>query len=361
MEYAHATTVLELAATQGNDIQCVQDHESRAGPPELLVVSFLPDTGHVTPLVRLAERFQRLGMHCASFLPSDCAVEHTFDLCVEWEAKSPPHVELLNVHAALPEQIQGQHDWMPHLYHASCFKRVEPFLPALKKAIGGVDLVLAEAHIFGGFVASISRELGKPVVVSESSPLSLLHIPSIMTLFGLPPLPTPDTTGSCAAGARARVDAARGAFGWFLADRKWRKCWRMRSRWKTEIDDLVPVLGFTNDPRFHFTEEQIMLTAGLTALSDRKMINVHGKPPLVFLPTLGYSVTPHELEGARGETLMVSRQDSWHIAPKSSRGRKTLPTRDRDARAPQRASPSQTSQQVITERLDGAVSQTGQP
>jgi hypothetical protein len=144
-------------------------------------------------------------------------------------------------------------------------------------------------------------------------------------------------------------------------DRKWRKCWRMRSRWKTEIDDLVPVLGFTNDPRFHFTEEHIMLTAGLAALSDRKMINVHGKPPLVFLPTLGYSVTPHELEGARGETLMVSRQDSWHIAPKSSRGRKTLPTRDRDARAPQRASPSQTSQQVITERLDGAVSQTGQP
>jgi hypothetical protein len=95
-------------------------------------------------------------------------------------------------------------------------------------------------------------------------------------------------------------------------DRKWRKCWRMRSRWKTEIDDLVPVLGFTNDPRFHFTEEHIMLTAGLAALSDRKMINVPGKPPLVFLPTLLPS--PRTLDAEQRDVISWMKRTSTKTA-----------------------------------------------
>jgi hypothetical protein len=262
----------------------IPNGKSTGSKPKLLVVSLIPDTGHVTPLIHLAERFQQLGMHCISFFPSDCFVEHDFEICCQWEARSPPHVKLLNCHASLPRPLQLPNIWMVNIYLAACYKRAQPFLPKLKMAIAAADLVLVDGHIFGPYVSTISSQIGTPVVISESSSLNVLSAASLRNHFGLA------HDGTCALLAE-EITHPRD-YKRLLEVRQ------MRRTWKSEIRQISEVLGFLGGsfssakkkrkevPELMFNPDHIVLSIGLGAMVTTKLIEKKGYPPLRFLPPL---------------------------------------------------------------------------
>jgi UDP:flavonoid glycosyltransferase YjiC (YdhE family) len=159
--------------------------------PALAIVSFLPDTGHVVPLLRIGLAMERAGARVACFLPRACAgLRSQFPL--DFRGGGPctsPETLAIASRFAHSRASWLTISWVLRRYFAALRYEASQSLGAVVAAVSAFapDAILADPHGFAGWYRHLAQACGADLVLHGSEGTLRSWQAPVVQARGLPP------------------------------------------------------------------------------------------------------------------------------------------------------------------------------